>query len=327
MQGATLFAAAGRVRPCASDSPHRAPSRPSPSKWQDYHGPTYLVCVLIYAGWFAATYFHAELPSVVLAALGGWIIAWHSSLQHETIHGNPRGPRWLRRLIGAPPLSLWLPYRVYVKTHAAHHRTEHLTLPGYDPESHFLSGSAWSRLGPARRTVYRASRTLAGRLLLGPPLTIVTFLHAQARLVARGDRPTARAWLEHTGWSALILVWLYFVCDMSLVEYVLLFVYPGASLSLLRSFAEHRAELSPSRRTAIVNAGPVLSLLFLNNNLHAAHHAKPTLPWFRLPEYYRQHARSLLRDNGGYLIADGYLGLLRRFGFRPISSPIHPVGR
>jgi fatty acid desaturase len=297
------------------------------SKWLDFHGPTYVVSVLIYAGWFAATYFHGKLPAWVLAALGGWIIAWHSALQHETIHGNPRGPRWLRRSIAAPPLSLWLPYGVYVKTHGAHHRTEHLTMPGHDPESQFVSSAAWSRLGPTRRVVYRLARTLVGRLLLGPPVTVVTFLYGQARLLARGDRSTSRAWLEHAGSSALILVWLCGVCEMSLVQYVLLFVYPGVSLTLLRSFAEHRVEPSPGRRTAIVNAGPLLSLLFLNNNLHAAHHARPTLPWFRLPEYYRQHAPTLLRDNGGYLIADGYLGLLRRFGFRPISSPIHPVDR
>jgi fatty acid desaturase len=163
--------------------------------------------------------------------------------------------------------------------------------------------------------------------VLGPPLTVITFLHAQARLLARRDHPTWRAWLEHASSSALLLVWLVFVCDMSLVKYMLLFVYPGVSLSLLRSFAEHRAEPSPGRRTAIVRAGPLFSLLFLNNNLHAAHHARPTLPWFRLPEYYRENTQTLLGENGRYLVEGGYLDLLLRFGFRPISSPIHPVDR
>ena len=41
---------------------------------------------------------------------------------------------------------------------------------------------------------------------------------------------------------------------------------------------------------SVVKTNPLLSLLFLNNNLHFAHHKYPQLAWYRLPEVYRSEA-------------------------------------
>ena len=49
----------------------------------------------------------------------------------------------------------------------------------------------------------------------------------------------------------------------------------------------------------IEDRGP-LALLFLNNNLHAVHHAHPRLPWYRLPGEYARRRDEFLRRNGGY---------------------------
>jgi fatty acid desaturase len=68
----------------------------------------------------------------------------------------------------------------------------------------------------------------------------------------------------------------------------------------------------------------MLSLLFLHNNLHYAHHKRPDLPWHALPAYYRHHRRQLLAENGGLLYAGGYLEICRRFLLRPIDRPAHP---
>src|SRR3546814_3895233 len=76
------------------------------------------------------------------------------------------------------------------------------------------------------------------------------------------------------------------VCSSDL--YLLLFVYPGIALSLVRSFLEHQARPEVSERSVIVESGPLMSLLFLNNNLHLVHHDKPGLPWYRIPAFYRQ---------------------------------------
>ena len=78
------------------------------------------------------------------------------------------------------------------------------------------------------------------------------------------------------------------------------------SLALLRSFAEHRAASDVFERTAIVENAPILGLLYLYNNLHAAHHERPTLPWYQIPAWYRENRERLIKANGG-LVYDGYL--------------------
>ena len=70
-----------------------------------------------------------------------------------------------------------------------------------------------------------------------------------------------RVWLCHGLWSAIIVVWIIVVCGLPLWLYAFGFVYLGTSLSLVRSFAEHRAEDAVEKRTAIVENSPVLGLL------------------------------------------------------------------
>ena len=48
----------------------------------------------------------------------------------------------------------------------------------------------------------------------------------------------------------------------------------------------------------MVEAEAPLALMFLNNNLHALHHAEPGLAWYRLPARYRQRRAELLAENG-----------------------------
>jgi fatty acid desaturase len=123
---------------------------------------------------------------------------------------------------------------------------------------------------------------------------------------------------------ALVLVWVVAVCGIPLWAYLALYVLPGTSLTLVRSFAEHKAARTPFERSAVVEAGPLLSLLFLNNNLHYVHHRRPDLPWHALPAYYRDHRRQILAENGGLLYRGGYLEIARRFLLRPIDEPAHP---
>jgi fatty acid desaturase len=109
---------------------------------------------------------------------------------------------------------------------------------------------------------------------------------------------------------------------MSLADYLLFFVYPGVTLSLIRSYAEHRADPDPMKRTAAVERAPVLGLLFLFNNLHPAHHHQPGAPWYALPALYRREREHLLKATGG-LVYDGYGDVFRRFLFRPHDALIH----
>ena len=56
----------------------------------------------------------------------------------------------------------------------------------------------------------------------------------------------------------------------------------------------------------VVEACPLLALLYLNNNLHAAHHRWPRLPWYQLPQRWR------LRDLAALLFSTLDLGYSRR---------------
>jgi fatty acid desaturase len=270
------------------------------------------------------TFYHAQLPIWLAAPLGSWLIAWHSSLQHELLHAHPTRWQWVNHTVGRLPLSLWLPFDIYRISHLAHHREENLTDPLQDPESYYWSPTAWAELGPIGRVLVRFQTTLLGRLTLGPAWTVW-------RLVAQGlssqhvsTRDMLTIWGIHLLGCGMILIWIVGMCNMNFWVYLFGIVYPGTSLSLLRSFAEHRAGDTASERTVIVENARIFGLLFLFNNLHVVHHHHPNLPWYRIPNWYRQHREMLIAENGG-IVYDGYFEILRRFLFSPHDNPVHPI--
>ena len=287
--------------------------------------PTWAVIVAVYGGWGLVTWFHAAIPIWLLVPVGGMLIVWHSSLQHETIHGHPTRRRWLNTTLGWPPLGLWLPYAIYRESHLLHHNNHQLTEPDADPESFYLTAETWSRFGPVRRALYLANQTLLGRLVLGPVLAIGGFLAGEGRRIGQGDLRHAGIWLRHGLGVAAVLTWVGVVCGLPVWLYVLGFVYPGAALTLLRSYAEHRAAPDPAERTAVVHAGPLFGLLYLNNNLHVAHHARPALAWYRLPDFNRQIGGDRQAARGAGLYA-GYGALVRQYLLRPIDHPVRRPG-
>jgi fatty acid desaturase len=285
--------------------------------------PTAGLAFTIYGSWFLGTYFYRDLPWWTLAALGAWIIAWQLNLQHETIHGHPTRNRGVNEAIGSWPLSLWLPYSIYRSTHLAHHRDENLTDPLEDPESYYWTSSGFGGLGPVWRALALARTTLLGRMAIGPAFLISGFILDRLRDAWRGERGGRRALARHLILCAPVLIWLIAICRMPLWIYFACFVYPGASLAMVRSFAEHRALPETERRTAIVEDAWILGPLFLFNNLHAAHHLRHRLPWYQLPRFYRLNRSALIKRNGG-LVYHGYFDVARRYLLRPHDKPIHP---
>jgi len=290
-----------------------------PAAW-----PTLAVAVAVYGGFLLVTWFHAALPWWLLAMLGGYLSAWQASLQHETVHGHPFRRRWANRLLGMPGFLLWLPWGVYRDTHLRHHVDSRLTDPLEDPESFYVTPAAWARMTRLGRGWLWAQNTLAGRLLLGPLRTVPRFLAGEARTLATGDRRQIGHWLWHLPGLLLVAGWAFWVCGVPVWLYLLTFVYPGTALMLLRSFLEHQAAEAVGHRTAVVEAGPVMSLLYLNNNLHAVHHAAPALPWYALPRAYRAHRGEVLAGNGAYRYPS-YLGLARAYLFKAKEPPVHPL--
>ena len=134
--------------------------------------PTALVAIAVYSGWLALTAAYHGLPWWLILPCGGWLVAWHSSLQHEAVHGHISRRSWLNAALALPPLGLWMPYERYCDSHLAHHRAPHLTDPVADPESWYVTPERWTTLRPLPRLVLTANNTLAGRMLIGPPLAI-----------------------------------------------------------------------------------------------------------------------------------------------------------
>ena len=277
--------------------------------------PTLFLALAIYGGWIAVTAWHAHLPWPELLFLGAWLTAWQGSLQHEVIHGHPTRTRWLNDAIAFPPLSLWLPFVIYQRDHTMHHATPHLTDPLDDTESSYLS-----RAGGLPHLLLALEATLAGRMLFGPLIRVARFWLDEALRAWRTPVAVARDWLPHLAGVGLILCWLDYV-GLSFGTYLLCFVWPGFALSLIRSYAEHRASPNPEARTAIVTDFGPLALLFLNNNLHVWHHLRPDRPWYTLPALYRA-------SPDAFPMAPHYAHygvVFSRFFLRPHDRLIHPA--
>ena len=286
--------------------------------------PTVAVAAGVYLAFGLLTLEYHQLPWWLVVPAGAFLVALHGSLQHEVVHGHPTRWPWLNRLMVFPCLWLWIPFEIYADSHLRHHDDQRITDPLEDPESYYLTGDAWNRAGPVRRALLGFNNTSVGRLLVGPFLALWTFLVVEGRALARRDSRHVRAWLVHLVSCATVIVWVVAVCDIPLWAYVLLFVYPGISLTLLRSFAEHRARPVVDERIAIVETGPLMSLLYLNNNLHYVHHRTPTLAWYRLPAHWRANRDAVLAANGGYRYSS-YWDVIRRHAFHtrePVAWPL-----
>jgi len=274
-------------------------------------------------GGFAFWSFHfTALPLWLAAPLGSILLTWYGSLQHETIHGHPTPSRQINAAIGGLPLSLWIPYSVYRESHIRHHRQSRrrLTEVGRDPESFYLPSGQLTRAGRLQRAILRANCTLAGRLTLGPAISIILFWVQELRR-ASSNRRHRRIWLGHALGATAVLVWVMGVCHIPFLVYVLLVVYPSASLTHLRSFAEHRANDQSHLRTNVVEAHPLWAMIFLNNNLHVAHHAYPHVPWYHLPRVWRDMKEA---GGAGGRIFNGYGEVAAHFLFRPFITAEHP---
>jgi fatty acid desaturase len=280
--------------------------------------PTVGVAATIWGGFAAVLVWHDRLPAVATIVVLGVLAGWYGSLQHEVIHGHPTRWRTINRAIAVAPLGLAFPFEWYRQAHLTHHRDELLTHPDLDPETTYVSAERWAELGPIRRAVCWALRTVIGRVVLNPIVAALTTWRAN-RPWAKPDE--AMVAVRHLfGVAAVVLV--VRSSGLALWEYVVGAAWIGAGLTSLRSFAEHRAG-EVGHRTAAVRSNLFFSLLYLNNNLHVAHHHRPGLAWYRLPALHDEIGGDAIAADGGGLY-EGYGTLVRRHLWRPVTSPVHP---
>lgn len=296
--------------------PRPAHDRPGPTiEW-----PTILVALGIAAGFAAAIVTHAAVPAVVTVGLLGVSSAWYGSLRHEVVHGHPTPWRRFNAGLVAVPLGLTEPFWHYREMHVAHHRSEDLTDPGLDPESQYLCRSSWQTAHPVVRMVRIANATLAGRMVLGPWIAAV----AVARDLADGWKAGRRGHVARFLVADIAVLSVVASTGLPLWEYVLGAAYVGMSLTLVRSYAEHRAVPAGSR-TAVVRSSGFWALLFLNNNLHVTHHRRPDVAWYRLPGEHTAGADAEAAAGAG--LYAGYGEIFRRFLFRPLCEVVDPLDR
>jgi fatty acid desaturase len=301
-------------------------SKPGTTDNTSLEWPTIALVAGLYAAWLILTWFHDAIPVWLWLPVSAWVSAWWGSAQHEMLHGHPTRVAALNTALATPPFWLYLPFDRYRQSHLTHHRDECLTDPLDDPESRYWTQVDWQALGTIRRALVRAQGTLAGRITIGPIWVMASFLWNEAKAIASGDRERARIAAWHALWVSLTLVWIVAVCGVPLWMYFLGFAYGGTALTLIRSFAEHRAHTDPAQRTAIVENSRIFGLLFLHNNLHAAHHRWPSVAWYRLPRVYRDKRAALIADNGA-LVYDGYRDLFARYFLRRHDAEVHPIAR
>ncbi len=286
---------------------------------------TVVLAATMYGAWLGLMFNASYFPTWVSIGLLALVITWHGSLQHEVVHDHPFSSRELNRLLATPPLGMRVPFPVYRRGHLDHHHAIALTDPLEDTESYYLHREKWDSYSPIGQTVLRFHHTLAGRLFLGPFLETPAVWLRELRSIRAGNTRLGLWWAEFfLECVALVLLatwvfglpwWAYFISG-----------YLGHSLGLVRSFAEHRWTLPGETRSATVRAGRFFSLLFLNNNLHHTHHARPNLAWYNL----RQAAEALDSDSAsaqGAGLYQGYSDVLKKFSLHPQDHPLYPPER
>lgn len=288
--------------------------------------PTVGLLLACHAAWLAGLFAWSLVSwggaPFLAAPILALTITLHSSLQHEALHGHPTRWRRVNELLVSLPIGLLVPYRRFEALHLAHHRSPDLTDPYDDPESFYLPPSLWRGLRAPLRALMTANNTLAGRMLLGPAITLARFFGREAAALRDGDARVAKAWALHLLGVVPVLTAV-LAAGVPLLAYLAL-AYAGASVLMLRTFLEHQAHEMSRCRSVIIERGGFLGFLFLNNHLHAVHHAHPGTPWYALPALYRRQAARFRAMNGGYVYRS-YGEILRAYAFRAKESVPHPL--
>ena len=284
--------------------------------------PTLALFALFWVGWGSITILSPAIGTGATIAAIALLLALYSSLQHEALHGHPTGDPRINACFASLPAGMFIPYRRFRDLHLAHHNNPALTDPYDDPESFYVHSKDWSRRPAWLRLLLQWNNTLVGRMVLGPALGLAGFWLSDLRAIMRGDVTVLKAWLFHCLLLVPVMVWLGLFYAPGLVAYATA-AYGGLSIVYIRTFLEHQARPSVGERTVIVEDRGPLSFLFLNNNLHAAHHLKPTLAWYRLPGFYRTNRERILAANRAYLYPS-YAAVFRHYAFRQKEPVVHP---
>lgn len=282
--------------------------------------------VICHGLWLTAGIWLYPVSPVAALAIMAVMAGFHTSLQHEALHGHPTRNADVNELLVALPLAVAFPYRRFKALHLRHHNDENLTDPYDDPESWFVAQGDHAALPWPMRVLLKANNTLLGRLVIGPPLMAIGFWRADLHNFIAGNPGVRRAWAHHVlGLAALFgIVW--GAMGIHPLVYVGIVAYGGMALIAIRTYCEHRWEETADGRTVIVENSRILSWLFLNNNLHLVHHKLPRAPWYELPRLYRARRAHWIAANKAYVYRS-YWDIARAYALRAKDPVVHPALR
>lgn len=283
--------------------------------------PTLASVALCYSVWFASLFWVAPLYLPLGLLICALAITFHSSLQHEVIHGHPFENQMLSDALVFPALGLFIPYGRFRDLHLAHHKDAHLTDPYDDPETQYLDPKVWHSFSWPLQFLLKLNGSLAGRMVLGPAISQFVFVRDDLRLLRAGSKSVAKAWALHLLGAAPVLICV-LQSAMPIWAYVLA-CYLGLSILRIRVYLEHQAHEHTGGRTVIIEDRGPLAFLFLNNNFHAVHHMKPGTPWYELPGLYFANRENFLERNLGYSYPS-YRSVMGKYMFRAKEPVAHP---
>ena len=255
------------------------------------------------------------LTLVVLAFLG----AWYSSIQHEGVHGHPTPSATANLVLLQAPLGLIYPYWLYRDLHLIHHRDENLTDPELDPESNYVTAEHWAAMSAPLRRVRLVNQTLLGRITVGPALAMVTVGKDAVRRLGDGEN---RAGVIRWAMAVTVILFAIDAVGFPVWVFALGFGYLGLSITMIRSFAEHRA-VDDDVRSAVVCSRWFWGFVYMSVNLHVTHHRHPALPWYEVRRTHRRcDAERVAAGSAG--LHRSYPALIARYLLRPVDQVVHP---
>lgn len=278
---------------------------------------TLVLFFIVYFGWSLIIINHTSINLVLLIISLSFLVALHSSLQHEVIHGHPTPWPIINHFLAFFSLGLAVPFKRYEDLHLKHHRNRYLTDPIEDPESYFMKSHHWSRCNAIVKNILQLNNSLFGRLILGPIIMMVRMIKTEYYL-SKEDNKIKTAWLQHL-LSVFLVISFLWITNFPIVLYLLGVAYPALSLLSLRSYSEHLPEEKIADRSAIIKSNWLMQLLYLNNNFHRVHHDYPDIPWYHLPRLYREQ---YLQDTKH--VYSGYFSLVKQYALKQRFCVEHP---
>jgi len=285
--------------------------------------PTVALLITVYLCFILCSFYSVHITLFLSIPIMAMVVALHSSLQHEVLHGHPFQNQFLSELTVFPAIGLFIPYLRFKETHLKHHYDPNLTDPYDDPETNYFDVVIFEKKRITYQQLLWFNNTLAGRMLIGPFVALLLFYKSEAREFFSGNKLVILAWWAHILGLIPVLYWIASYATMPIWAF-LFSVYCGHSLLKVRTYLEHRADERASARTVVIEDRGIFALLFLNNNFHAVHHAYPKIAWYELPAFYHSKRETFLERNSGYSYAN-YWQVFRRYFFRAKDGVVHPI--